>query len=116
MDIGQMLAHCKLPMLASMGKHQIKAGFVKRLIFPLFKSLLYNDKPYKKGTPTDPSYVQSEQKEFEKEKNELLAIVDAFTEDSITKLPHPVFGKLTIEQWGKANWKHLDHHLTQFGE
>jgi hypothetical protein len=28
---------------------------------------------------------------------------------------HPVFGKLTKEQWSKATWKHIDHHLKQFG-
>lgn len=29
--------------------------------------------------------------------------------------PHPFFGKLTSEQWGKGIYKHLDHHLKQFG-
>ncbi len=27
---------------------------------------------------------------------------------------HPLFGKLTPEQWGKSIYKHLDHHLQQF--
>ena len=29
--------------------------------------------------------------------------------------PHPMFGKFTMEQWGKMEYKHLDHHLRQFG-
>jgi Protein of unknown function (DUF1569) len=29
--------------------------------------------------------------------------------------PHPIFGKMTKEEWSKGTWKHLDHHLQQFG-
>ncbi|TPW11975.1 MAG: hypothetical protein FD129_1557, partial [bacterium] len=29
--------------------------------------------------------------------------------------PHPFFGNLNIDEWGRLSWKHLDHHLRQFG-
>lgn len=28
---------------------------------------------------------------------------------------HPTFGPLSPEQWGRLCWKHLNHHLVQFG-
>jgi len=28
---------------------------------------------------------------------------------------HPAFGRLNPEEWGKLCWKHMDHHLRQFG-
>ncbi|TAH20110.1 MAG: DUF1569 domain-containing protein [Cytophagales bacterium] len=28
---------------------------------------------------------------------------------------HPLFGELNKEDWGRLIWKHLDHHLSQFG-
>jgi hypothetical protein len=28
--------------------------------------------------------------------------------------PHPMFGPLTSDEWGKLCWKHLDYHLRQF--
>jgi hypothetical protein len=28
---------------------------------------------------------------------------------------HPFFGPLTHAGWGRLAWKHLDHHLRQFG-
>jgi hypothetical protein len=28
---------------------------------------------------------------------------------------HPSFGPLTPEEWGKLSWKHMNHHLRQFG-
>ena len=29
---------------------------------------------------------------------------------------HPAFGPLSSSEWGRIAWKHLDHHLRQFGE
>jgi site-specific recombinase XerC len=31
------------------------------------------------------------------------------------KAEHPTFGRLNPEEWGRLSWKHLDHHLRQFG-
>lgn len=28
---------------------------------------------------------------------------------------HPFFGEMTEDQWDVLLWKHLDHHLQQFG-
>ena len=51
----------------------------------------------------------------ETEKNLLLEKINRFTENNMIAEKHPVFGKLTKEQWSKATWKHIDHHLKQFG-
>ncbi len=115
MNVAQMLVHCQLPVLASYGKHKVEGSFILRLIGPLFKSVLFNNTPYKKGLPTDKSYVVTDEKEFEKEKSRLLELLTQFSENSLTDTAHPVFGKLTKEQWSLATWKHLDHHLRQFG-
>ena len=29
---------------------------------------------------------------------------------------HPAFGALSPRDWARLGWKHLDHHLRQFGE
>lgn len=28
---------------------------------------------------------------------------------------HPAFGPLSPQEWARLGWKHLDHHLVQFG-
>ena len=28
---------------------------------------------------------------------------------------HPMFGDLTRGEWGRWGYRHMDHHLTQFG-
>ena len=116
MDVAQMMAHVQLPIGVALGVHQLKGSFLLRLIGPLFKSKLWDEKPYKQGLPTDPSFIMTgKSKDFDKEKSSLLDIVNRFSDNNIVSENHPIFGKLTTENWSKATWKHLDHHLKQFG-
>jgi hypothetical protein len=116
MNVAQMLAHVQMPIRIAYGTHQPKGSFLLRLIGPLFKSKLWDEKPYKQSLPTDPTFVMTgSEKVFEKEKAAVLDLVNKFSTESIVGEHHPVFGKLTKENWSKATWKHLDHHLKQFG-
>ena len=115
MNVAQMLAHLQMPLGVALGIHRIKGNPVMRLFGSLIASKLWDDKPYKKGLPTAPSFRIVTEKEFEKEKAGALEMIRKFNENDLINGPHPVFGKMTKEQWGKANWKHVDHHLQQFG-
>jgi len=116
MNVSQMLAHLQLPIAIAYGTHQPKGSFLLRLIGPLFKSKLWDESPYKQSLPTDPTFIMTgNEKDFEKEKAALLEMVNRFTNSAVAGERHPVFGKLTKENWSKATWKHIDHHLRQFG-
>ena len=115
MDVAQMLAHCQMPLGVAVGKHKLKSNFFLRLIGPLFKKQLYNEKPFKRSLPTDKSFIMTEPKDFEKEKQGLVQMINDFSETNMSDEPHPFFGKLTKDEWSKGTWKHLDHHLMQFG-
>ena len=116
MNVAQMLAHCQMPMGVAEGTHQLKRTLFARIVGPLVKSILYNDKPFKRSLPTDSSFIMhGEVKDFESEKQKLLLMVSNFSEANMVNETHPFFGKLTKEQWSKGMWKHLDHHLQQFG-
>jgi hypothetical protein len=116
MNVAQMLAHVQVPMGVALGTHTVKGNWLMKLILPFFKKNLYDEKPWKQGLPTDKTFVMTGQsKDFEKEKSSLLDMVNRFTESNMINEKHPVFGKLTKEQWSKATWKHIDHHLKQFG-
>jgi len=116
MDVAQMLAHVQQPIEVAYGKRELKSHWLLKLIGPLFKTKLYNGQPYKQGLPTDRSYVMTGTvKDFEKEKQQLLELIDRFHNANLTDARHPVFGVFTKEQWSLATWKHLDHHLRQFG-
>ena len=115
MDVSQMLAHCQMPLGVAVGKHKLKGNFFIKLIGPLFKNQLFNDKPFKHDLPTDKSFKIADTRDFEKEKQNLIAMINDFSETTMSGEPHPFFGKLSKEQWSKGTWKHLDHHLRQFG-
>jgi len=116
MDVAQMLAHLQVPMGVALGTHTVKGNWLMKLILPLFKKNLYDEKPCKHGLPTDKTFVMTGLlKDFEKEKSSLLNAINSFAEPNMINEKHPVFGKLTKEQWSKATWKHIDHHLKQFG-
>ena len=116
MDVAQMLAHLQQPLEVALGKRTIKGGFFMNLILPLFKKTLWDDKPWKKGLPTDATYIMTgESKEFNTEKTKLLGLISQFQDKDVNLDKHPVFGRMTKEQWSKSAWKHIDHHLKQFG-
>ncbi|MGC4101600.1 DUF1569 domain-containing protein [Ferruginibacter sp.] len=116
MNVAQMLAHCQMPLGVATGDHQLKGSFFFKLVGPMFKHLLYNEKPFKRNLGTDRSFVMTgQQKDFTSEQQKLVDMVQRFNENSMTDQPHPIFGRMTKEQWSKGTWKHLDHHLQQFG-
>jgi hypothetical protein len=115
MDVAQMLAHCRMPMGVAEGTHQLPRTFIGRIFGPIAKKMLYNDKPFRRHLPTDKSFIMKGPKDFEKEKQGLIEMINKFNEQNIVVETHPFFGKLTKEQWSKGMYKHLDHHLQQFG-
>lgn len=117
MNVAQMLAHCKEAFKVPLSKKKIPRIFLGRLIGWAIKSKLYNEEPWKKNLPTAPDFLIKDQRNFQDEKTALLELVNKFYSAGsagISKYPHPFFGTLTADQWGKSMYKHLDHHLRQF--
>ncbi len=116
MNVAQMLAHLQVPIGVADGTQKLKRTLFGRIVGPMVKSIIYNDKPFKRSLPTDPSFVMiNNEKDFETEKQKLLSMVNNFSEAAVVNETHTFFGRLTKEQWSKGTWKHLDHHLQQFG-
>jgi len=117
MNVGQMLAHCQAPLEVGLGHSTLtRVSFIKRWIFGLFKASLYNDKPWKKNLRTAPEYKITDKRDFLVEKSKLKLLIEEFHAAKHRKNwpVHPYFGEFTPEQWGKLEYKHLDHHFRQF--
>ena len=118
MDVAQMLAHCKEAFKVPMSDKKMPRMVMGLLIGWMIKPKLYNEDPWKKNLPTAPNFLIKDERNFETEKQELIGLINQFhngTPATIGRFPHPMFGTFTIEQWGKSMYKHLDHHLQQFG-
>lgn len=119
MDVGQMVKHCQMPLLVASGKMELteKAGILKKMVFKLYKPIMYNDKPWPESVSTPKDFKITEPQIFETERDHLKTTVKEFHEKALNMHwpKHPYFGSFSTDQWGRMQFKHLDHHLRQFG-
>jgi Protein of unknown function (DUF1569) len=118
MTAAQMMAHCKEAFKVPLSSKPLSRSTMGILFGWMMKSKLFNTSPWGKNLPTAPNFRIKDERSFEEEKNDLVSIVSNFHKKGASGIGdkvHPMFGKLTAEQWGLSMWKHLDHHLRQFG-
>lgn len=117
MTVAQMLAHCSEVLKNALGETQQKRKLIGYIVAPFVRSRFYDAEPYKKkGGPS--TFIMEDDKNFEYEKQYLLQRIEQFHQIERAKLKksvHPILGKFTPEQWAIGQYKHLDHHLRQFG-
>ena len=119
MSVAQMLAHCNVTYeLIYDNKHPRPGAFKQFLLRAFVKNIVVNETPYKPGSPTAAVFLIKGDKNFEAEKARLMQYIrktfdmgPAFFEG---KESHS-FGKLSLKEWNNMMYKHLDHHLNQFG-
>jgi len=115
----QMLTHCVRGMEMATGELNLPRVFIGRLIGGKIGSIvLSDDKPFRRNSPTAKALVVKDEPDFEAGRARLLATIDRFVAAGpagCTTHPHTFFGKMTSEQWAILAYKHLDHHLRQFG-
>jgi hypothetical protein len=119
MSVDQMLAHCCVAYeMAFTDKHP-KANLVMRFFLKNFvKKGVVNEVPYKKNLPTAPAFRIKNEKNFGEEKGRLIAFLEqtlATGAAGFEGKESPSFGPMTAMEWNNLFYKHLDHHLAQFG-
>lgn len=118
MDVAQMLAHCQAPLRVALGDLRLKRSLVGVLFGRLAKKKLLAPAPWQPGMPTAPEFKITDQRQFGEERTRLIALLRRLGEGgpaALTRDPHPFFGPLTTAEWDALQWRHLDHHLRQFG-
>jgi len=119
MTAPQAVAHCarslEWPVGDRVPPRMFWAGFIGRAIK---SKVLGNDAPFRRNSPTSPDLIIKDDRDLNAERTRLLGLIDRFAAqgpDRCTRHPHSFFGPLTAEQWAILTYKHLDHHLRQFG-
>jgi hypothetical protein len=122
MAVAQTLAHCTSGIEMAMGVIQAKrARFPVTLLGPIIKPLVFrDDKPMRRNSPSSPELFSADptQCELQRERSRLIAAIDSFASQGAaccSSYPHPFFGPLSPQQWAILMYKHVDHHLRQFG-
>lgn len=119
MNVAQMLAHCNVTYEMAYEDIHKKPNFLMKLILKAFvKKAVVGSKPYPKNSPTAPQFKVPSQKDFEVEKNRLIAYIQKTQKlgaNHFEGKESNSFGTLNKEEWNNMFYKHLDHHLSQFG-
>jgi hypothetical protein len=116
MTVDQMLKHTNEALIIAFGEKELKVNFLMRLLGRILKKKVFNS-DFGKNSPTAPEFIFKEMYNFEVTKKELMYNFSRFEKghESIKVADHPFWGKMTLEDWNKLMWKHVDHHLRQFG-
>ena len=118
MTVDQMLHHSKLASDTAFGKQDLKINFLMKILGKMLKKKVFYGGEMGKNSPTAKEFIITEHYDLEKVKSELIANFSRFASEgksSIKMMNHPFWGKMTYEDWDALMWKHLDHHLKQFG-
>jgi hypothetical protein len=118
MNAAQMLTHCARAIEAATGDRPMKQKLIGKILMPFFRKSMLGEKPFGRNAPTDASFVVADEREFSTERQKLLDTIAKFVQrgpDAAAKETHAFFGAMTGQEWGETMYKHLDHHLRQFG-
>ena len=119
MNVGQMLAHCCVTYeMVYTDKHPKPNWLMKFILKSFVKNTVVSEKPFPKNGRTAPQFIMTAEKDFDAEKKRLIDFIKKTQElgaDHFHNKASHSFGSLTKQEWNNMFYKHLNHHLTQFG-
>lgn len=119
MTVYQMLKHCTENEKLMLQERKFKRVFLGRIFGKMaLKASIKDAKPFSHNSPTHPDLVIKSDGDVEKQKDlwiEMLSKYPKKTKKDFIGFLHPFFGKMDKEQVNKWTYKHVDHHLRQFG-
>jgi len=116
MNVEQMLWHVSAQIKIGLGDIPAKPYFnevIRRIALKTFGLTI----PWAKGLMTAKEMKNEDPASFDVEMDNFLITFDRMiTKQEGHKFsPHPIFGNMSREEWGKVAYKHIDHHFRQFG-
>jgi Protein of unknown function (DUF1569) len=119
MTAAQAVAHCSASMEWALGDTTAPRLLLGRVVGGMIKPKVFgDDEPMRRNSPTVKALVVNDDRDLGKERERLRGLIDRFAvggPEGCTVHPHSFFGKLTPQEWATLMYKHLDHHLRQFG-
>lgn len=119
MNVSQMLAHCNVTYEMTFENiHPKPNAFLKFIFKMIVKKKVVTELPYQQNGKTALAFIIKEEKDFENEKVRLINHISKtkeLGEKHFDNKESHSFGILSKTEWSNMFYKHLDHHLTQFG-
>jgi len=119
MTVDQMLAHCIVAYdMAYTDKYPKPNGLMRFMLKTFVKNGVVNETPYPKNSRTAPAFIISDRRNFEQEKARLINYLEQTRDLGSSHFEGKEslsFGPMSAGEWNNLFYKHLDHHLAQFG-
>ena len=119
MDVARMLAHCNVTYeMVYENKYPKPNALMKFILKLAIKVTVVSDKAYKRNSSTAPQFIIVDERVFETERKRLVDFISKtqqLGEKGFEGKESHSFGALTTCEWSNMFYKHLDHHLGQFG-
>ena len=118
MTVAQMLEHTARALEMAAGKRRSKQAFVGKAIGWIFRKDFVGEKPFGRNAPTGPDFIVQGEPEFRPTVDRVKVLLGEFHdlgEKGCDGNIHGFFGRMTGAEWGITQYKHMDHHLRQFG-
>jgi len=118
MSPSQMMEHTARALEMATGKKPMKQHILGKALSWIFKKNFLGEEPFRKNAPTGPDFIIKDEPDFEPTRErlkELITECHGLGESGMDGNVHGFFGPLTGKQWGETQYKHVDHHLRQFG-
>lgn len=116
LDAPHMLCHLADALDAGLGRLRVRPrGPAAFRHFPL-KHLAIYVVPMPKSAKAPPELLAAEPGIFEENRRRVLHGMEEAAKSGCGTAPeHFLLGRLSENQWNRLHWKHIDHHLRQFG-
>jgi len=118
MSPSQMMEHTARAMEMATTDVVMKQAMMGKLLGWMFREEFLGEKPFRKNAPTGPDFKIQGEPDFEATRSRLKGVMDklhSLGEAGTDGKVHRFFGRLSGKQWGETQYKHVDHHLRQFG-
>ena len=116
MSAPQMVCHLAESLKMALGDLPVASKNVP-IRYPPLKQFIVYLAPFPKNVPTAPELLARSPREWSADVADLQSLLNRFAARGAGSAwpEHPAFGKLSGRAWGVLVYRHMDHHLRQFG-
>ena len=119
MNAHEMLCHLADSFLTMMGERQISSAETWMSQHVIKFIAIHTPLPWPKGIPTRPEVNPHDKGTrpavFDRDRDTVIALMRRFASPEARYARHPMFGAMTRSEWLTWGFRHVDHHLRQFG-
>jgi len=118
MNAAEMLVHLELSMKANFGEIKLNKSLFGIFFKGISRRILLGEKPFPRRLPAPKRLLGAAAPDFAAEKIKVVSMIRSYAEQGASVLgqyPHNILGKISPEESAVIAYKHIDHHLRQFG-